>query len=78
MSDPIRLSPRLHTRASESRYRHCPPERVCAWACVQGIGIPDVVIGAALALADVPGSGDPGIEPTRQALWDRYNTVQPA
>lgn len=42
------------------------------------MGIPDVVIGAALALEGVSSGGDPGIEPTRQALWDCYNTAQPA
>ena len=39
---------RLLTRANENRCQHCPPERVCAWACVQGTSLPDRVVGAVL------------------------------
>ena len=65
---------RIRTTASQSCCDDCPPERVCAWGCVQGAGIEDAIIGAALALEGSPGvQFDPGSEPTRAALWDSFN-----
>ncbi|HEC24365.1 MAG TPA: hypothetical protein ENI95_15785 [Chloroflexi bacterium] len=66
---------RLRTRASPSRCRDCPPERVCAWACVQGAGIEDIVIGAVLALEGLsaPPALPEGAEPSRAALWESFN-----
>jgi hypothetical protein len=67
---------RLLTRVRESRCQHCPPERVCAWACAQGTSYPDVLAGAvleqsrhwSLELPDLA-AGSPG-----QALWDAFNS----
>ena len=66
---------RLLTRANECRCENCPPDRVCAWACVQGTNTADIVIGAVLEQsldwALEPTTAEP--ETTRQALWDTFN-----
>lgn len=65
----------LKTCASESACAHCPPDRVCAWACIQGTNCADIVTGAVLeqshnwALDDMPEPGTP-VEP---ALWEMFN-----
>lgn len=63
---------RLLTRASESRCKHCPPDRVCAWDCVQGAGYEDIVIGAVLEQSKSWALEQP--DPVCRALWDTYNT----
>jgi len=67
---------RLLDRASESRCNRCPPERMCAWACVQGTSVPDRLIGAVLEQnpnwALEPVTIVPSDE--AQALWDLFNT----
>jgi hypothetical protein len=73
----IHVGPSTRLRATASQYQcdNCPPDRVCAWACVQGAGMEEIVIGAALAIEGVPGGpyADPAVEPTRDALWDSFN-----
>ena len=44
------LPVRIRTIASEYQCEDCPPERVCAWGCIQGAGVEEIIIGAALAL----------------------------
>jgi hypothetical protein len=66
---------RLLSRASESRCAHCPPERVCAWACIQGAGVEDILIGAVLEQSqswalDCTALESEEVEP---ALWDAFN-----
>jgi hypothetical protein len=68
--------PRLHVReaASPARCTACPPDRVCAWDCEQGLSIPDIEYGAQLLLdgkLDAPVLA-PDADP---ALWERYNGV---
>ena len=67
---------RLLTQASESRCKNCPPDRVCAWACVQGAGFTDILIGEVLEQSSdwALKHTDPGQEPTREALWDSFNS----
>jgi hypothetical protein len=67
---------RLLTRASESRCQHCPPERVCAWGCVQGASYEDILIGAVLEQSHSWALETPeaGIEASREALWETFNT----
>ncbi|MEP0762121.1 MAG: hypothetical protein HRF48_05215 [Chloroflexota bacterium] len=67
--------PRLLERASDCRCAHCPPERVCAWSCVQGLSPFDIVIGAALEQSDswALQTPAPGQEAVHQALWETYN-----
>ncbi len=79
MSDEITLPLRLRTRAGEHRCKSCPPQHVCAWDCIQGAGVMDILYGAVLALEGVPsGAGEAGGEPTHAALWECYNTsVEP-
>jgi hypothetical protein len=63
---------RLH--ASEHSCQNCPPDRVCAWACVQGAGIEDIVIGAVLEQTLVwPQPNEPEAKLVRQVLWDSFN-----
>jgi len=66
---------RLLSRASASRCAHCPPERVCAWACVQGAGVEDILIGAVLEQSQswALKRTEPGWEETNRALWDAFN-----
>jgi hypothetical protein len=71
-------STRLLTRASAGRCRDCPPERVCAWSCVQGANMADIITGAALFVEGAATVTDAGVALTRddlirQALWDCYN-----
>ena len=66
---------RLLTHASGCRCENCPPDRVCAWACVQGTNVVDILIGAVLeqsqdwALQPVKA----GLEAPQQALWESFN-----
>ncbi len=60
---------RIRTTASAYQCECCPPERVCAWACLQGAGVEEIVIGASLALEGLPG----GPDAAREALWDSFN-----
>jgi hypothetical protein len=66
---------RLLSCASESRCRQCPPDRICAWACLQGTSIPDRTIGAVLeqnsnwALKPAPFEASDDA----QILWDAFN-----
>lgn len=67
---------RLLARASAYRCATCPPERVCAWACIQGAGMEDIVAGAALAERLGPLPTGPQVEDitsVRLCLWERYN-----
>lgn len=70
------LPVRIRTTASPHQCDCCPPDRVCAWACVQGASPEDIIIAAALALEGAPGWEPPlaeGGEPTRAALWSTFN-----
>lgn len=66
---------RLLSRASESRCAHCPPERVCAWACIQGAGVEDILIGAVLEQSQTwtLERPEPRWEEADPALWDAFN-----
>jgi len=68
--------PTLKARARESCCAHCPPERVCAWSCVQGTSAADIVLGALLEQSDSWALRLPpeaGLEADRQALWESFN-----
>lgn len=75
MTARTKSSPRLLERANEARCAQCPPERVCAWGCVQGTNRADVVTGAALEQSDswALRSAVTGLVAVRQALWGAYN-----
>ena len=66
---------RLQTRARACRCRDCPPDRVCAWDCVQGMNMADIVIGATLALERQINIPDPEEENSFvfEGLWRTYN-----
>lgn len=67
---------RLLARATASRCTQCPPDRVCAWACVQGMNVEDIVIGAMLERGDdwaFQPVTEAGQEANKDALWDVYN-----
>jgi len=66
---------RLLDHPSECRCENCPPERVCAWACVQGMNIEDIIIGAMLEDSTnwAFQTERPEAEPVRQALWNSFN-----
>ena len=80
MSEPGFLEGRLRMCASVYSCRNCPPERVCAWACVQGAGLEDIVIGAVMEQVlcwsppEAEAEIEPEIESTDPALWDSFNT----
>lgn len=66
----------LKTRASDARCAHCPPERVCAWSCVQGMNNADIVTGAALEQSQtwaLEHGEAPDMQAAQQALWELYN-----
>jgi hypothetical protein len=73
--EPKPQSTRIRTVQSAWQCDCCPPERVCAWACLQGAGIEDIIIGAALALEGTGGTGMPRpADGAAPALWEVYNT----
>jgi hypothetical protein len=63
--------------ASPHRCLECPPERICAWACVQGASVEEIVVGAMLTLEDRASPAlpfhEPDIQPITEAIWDSYN-----
>ena len=70
------LSPRLKLRATDAQCAQCPPDRVCAWSCVQGAGVTDIVIGAMLEQSDgwaFEGADAPEIAAPARALWETFN-----
>lgn len=75
MASPNEQSTRLLQRATDARCKHCPPERVCAWDCVQGAGFMDIVIGAMLEQQSnwALRPHDLGQEATREALMETFN-----
>ena len=58
---------------AQDRCDNCPPKRVCAWACEQGQGVLEIMMGEALAeqarLA-LPIAVD--LDPAQQALYEAY------
>ena len=56
---------------------NCPPDRVCAWDCEQGLGMLEILLGQALAeearLARPIVMPDPNLAPISEALWETYN-----
>ncbi|MBN1966309.1 MAG: hypothetical protein JW910_16795 [Anaerolineae bacterium] len=64
---------RLLTRASDHRCQNCPPDRVCAWGCIQGAGMMDIVIGAGLVLDGRDRLPEPGAATGQNALMQAYN-----
>lgn len=60
---------------SEDRCLSCPPDRVCAWACAQGLGVIDNWISAIRA-HELAWPANPDIAPVHRALWECYNSVQ--
>ncbi|GAB4471617.1 MAG: hypothetical protein Kow00124_08830 [Anaerolineae bacterium] len=79
MVAPINITTRIKTVQDASACAHCPPDRVCAWACVQGTGISDIITGAALLfdgrLNDPIPPADPGAEAAELALWESFNVM---
>lgn len=73
MSDPKQPQIRIRTTASSWQCDACPPDRVCAWACVQGFSPEDVIIGASLALDGVPYASPPLDDDSAHALWSSFN-----
>jgi len=67
---------RLLARSSECRCENCPPDRVCAWACVQGTSYADIVIGAMLEESQSWALQPPteaAQDTVQQALWETFN-----
>jgi len=56
----------------EEHCKRCPPQRVCAWACRQGMGVPDNAIAATLG-PKLDWATDAEVEIVRQMLCDCYN-----
>lgn len=51
----------------------CPPERVCAWACEQGQGVLEILMGEALADdARRPIQTEPDVAVIERALYEIY------
>jgi hypothetical protein len=74
--DKVDQTPRPLAHMSESRCQHCPPERVCAWDCIQGAGVADILIGAVLEQSQswaLETELPTGQEATHRALWVLFN-----
>lgn len=71
---PYETHTRVREAASPARCAACPPDRVCAWDCEQGLSIPDIEHGARLLREGrlAAPSLSPEAEP---ALWTRYNAL---
>ncbi|NLF76003.1 MAG: hypothetical protein GX573_09915 [Chloroflexi bacterium] len=76
MKQPTERPTRLLCRASETRCASCPPDRVCAWACVQGTSVEDIIIGAMLeqGLDWALRTSDAECATAHQALWETFNS----
>ena len=59
----------------EADCANCPPDRVCAWACEQGMGVLEVLMGEALAeeARKAPWPVEPEVAPISQAILELYN-----
>jgi hypothetical protein len=66
----------LKDRQSKCRCENYPPDRVCAWACVQGTNTEDILIGAMLEqnYTWAYQIEEPELESAHEALWDTFNT----
>jgi hypothetical protein len=51
---------------------NCPPDRVCAWACEQGMGVLEVLMGEALAEQARLWPVEPEVEAVQEALHEIY------
>ena len=74
MSDQPSSSPPMCV--DPARCEHCPPSKVCAWACEQGWSMNDILIEARLIEeGKLPPHPDPDEETecVRQAMWDSFN-----
>lgn len=69
-------NPRLLTRATASRCDNCPPDRVCAWGCVQGMNQADIVVGAWLEQSRSWAfqSETPAPDPALHAIMESFNS----
>lgn len=75
MPEPKPSNTRPLTRMNEARCAQCPPDRVCAWDCIQGASPMDIIIGAALEQGEswALQAPDASRETVSQALWEMYN-----
>jgi hypothetical protein len=77
MSTDIKRQFSSRSSASSHQCDECPPERICAWACVQGAGLEEIVVGAMLALEGRTSPAlllcEPDTQPITEAIWDSYN-----
>lgn len=71
--EPAAAAIRARMRASAARCATCPPERVCAWDCEQGLSIPDIMNGVTLLLEGKLNRAEPAPVPADRAIWQRYN-----
>ncbi len=60
----------LKTRASSAQCASCPPDRVCAWACVQGANMEEVAAGAYLMAVGRLNPALPPVAPEIQTVED--------
>ena len=75
MPEKTQATVRPLTRMNEARCAQCPPERLCAWDCIQGASPMDMIIGAALEQSDnwALHAPDASHETVSRALWEVYN-----
>ncbi len=75
MLNPCETHVRVREAASPARCAACPPDRVCAWDCEQGLSVPDIEHGAQLLREGKLAT--PTLAPEAEAaLWARYNAVR--
>jgi len=60
----------LKTRASAAQCADCPPDRVCAWSCVQGANREEIAGGAYLMSEGKLNPVAPRLAPDAQAVAD--------
>jgi len=64
------------TCVDPKRCAHCPPDRVCAWACEQGWGVHEIAVHTNLIQNGVlapPADPEEDIASVRQGIWEGYN-----
>jgi hypothetical protein len=69
---------RIKTHQSPRRCATCPPDRVCAWACIQGANVEDLIAGLVLQSEGklTPPFPDPGAQAAEDALWASFNLIE--
>ncbi len=66
---------RIKYTQSPRRCATCPPDRVCAWSCIQGASVEDLIVGLVLQSQGklTPPYPEPGVLESHSAIAEAFN-----